>query len=188
MERMSGGEIKVCCLARPPHEPPLSRPSATLSPAQSGGEGRERGRAPVQGFNARIFRGILILTFLSREKEQTVVRRWFCECGPAKPVGGGLSLVADLRQSRWLLPLVIRYRKRNAAFLHPAWSLVFPKNHQPLTIRSLRENQSVCPHISRFIHCGGARYRFGGGRSETQTQRPADARRVVRRAQNRCDG
>src|SRR6185369_9876289 len=74
MERMSGGEIKVCCLARPPHEPPLSRPSATLSPAQSGGEGRERGRAPVQGFNARIFRGILILTFSLGEKEQPLWR------------------------------------------------------------------------------------------------------------------
>jgi len=39
---------------------PLSRPVATLSPALSGGEGRERGRSVVQGFNARkVFRGIL---------------------------------------------------------------------------------------------------------------------------------
>ena len=32
---------------------PLSRPAATLSPARSGGEGRERGRNTVQGFKAR---------------------------------------------------------------------------------------------------------------------------------------
>ena len=39
---------------------PLSRPAATLSPAQSGGEGRERGRLLVQGFDARKgFREIL---------------------------------------------------------------------------------------------------------------------------------
>jgi ATP-dependent Lhr-like helicase len=38
---------------------PLSRPEATLSPARSGGEGRERGHSRVRGFNARSFRGIL---------------------------------------------------------------------------------------------------------------------------------
>jgi len=45
---------------------PLSRRDTTLSPALSGGEGRERGRFTVQGFKARTSVGRILTLALSR--------------------------------------------------------------------------------------------------------------------------
>src|SRR6185369_8393600 len=53
---------------------PLSRPSATLSTAQSGGEGKEKGRAPVQEFIARLRRRTLSQSDegrIPRQEEET---------------------------------------------------------------------------------------------------------------------
>ena len=60
MESLSPGSRGTSHPGSLPMNLPLFRPAATLSPAPSGGEGRERGRLPVQGFKARtLVRGIL---------------------------------------------------------------------------------------------------------------------------------
>ena len=86
-----------------------SGPSATLSPAQSGGEGRERGRAPVQGFNARFRRRILsprrgrILCRVLCHRQPSVLRAFF----PAnhQPAATGNSTSASFARVRSLFPL-----------------------------------------------------------------------------------